>query len=68
VKWFFIGEDSLKGSDINVDTSNYNVTLKGTVPSAAAKARAFELAKDTDGVARVDDQLIVKTKPAKTSH
>jgi len=68
VKWFFIGEDSLKGSDINVDTSNHNVTLKGTVPSPAAKARAVELAKDTDGVSRVDDQLTVKAKPAKTSH
>lgn len=66
VKWFFVGEDSLKGSDINVDTSNHVVTLKGTVQSTAGKARAAQLAKETDGVTRVDDQLIVKVKPAKT--
>ena len=66
VKWFFVGEDALKDSDINVDTSNRVVTLKGTVPSAAGKARAVQLAKETDGVSRVDDQLVVKAKPAKS--
>jgi osmotically-inducible protein OsmY len=66
VKWFLVGEDSLKGSDINVDTSNHVVTLKGTVASAIGKTRAVELARETDGVSRVDDQLTVKAKPAKT--
>jgi hyperosmotically inducible protein len=66
VKWFFVGEDSLKGSDINVDTSNHVVTLKGTVPSSEGKARAVQLAKETDSVTQVDDQLVVKPKPAKT--
>ena len=66
VKWFFVGEDSLKDSDINVDTSNHVVTLKGTVASAVGKARAVQLARDTDGVSRVDDQLVVKAKPAKS--
>jgi osmotically-inducible protein OsmY len=65
VKWFYVGEDSLKGSDITVDTSNHVVTLKGTVTTAAGKARAIELAKETDGVSRVDDHLIVKAEPAK---
>ena len=60
VKWFFVGEDALKGSDINVDTANGVVTLKGTVASAAGKARAEALAKDTDGVTRVVDQLTIK--------
>jgi osmotically-inducible protein OsmY len=60
VKWFFVGEDALKGSDINVDTTNGVVTLKGTVASAAGKARAEALAKDTDGVTRVVDQLTIK--------
>jgi hyperosmotically inducible periplasmic protein len=27
VKWFYVGEDSLKGSDITVDTNNHVVTL-----------------------------------------
>ena len=66
VKWFFVGEDALKDSDVSVDTSNRVVTLKGTVPSAAGKARAVQLARETDGVSRVDDQLVVKAKPAKS--
>jgi len=66
VKWFFVGEDSLKDSDLSVDTSNHVVTLKGTVASAIGKTRAVQLAKDTDGVSRVDDQLVVKAKPAKS--
>jgi len=63
VKWFHTGDDMLKGSDINVDTSNKVVTLKGTVPSAAAKKHAVDLAKQTEGVARVVDELVIK--PAK---
>jgi osmotically-inducible protein OsmY len=68
VKWFFVGDDSLKGSDIAVDTNNHVVTLKGTVRTAAGKGRAVQLAKSTDGVSRVDDQLTVKPKTAKTTH
>ena len=60
VKWFFMGEDALKGSDINVDTKDNVVTLKGTVKSAAGKARAMELANRTDGVKKVVDQLTIK--------
>ena len=60
VKWFFLGEDALKGSDINVDTKDHVVTLKGTVKSAAGRARAMQLAKSTDGVTKVVDQLSIK--------
>ena len=60
VKWFFIGEDELKGSDINVDTNNKVVTLKGTVKTQAGKAKANQLAKDTEGVTKVVDQLVIK--------
>lgn len=60
VKWFYIGEDALKGSDINVDTANHTVTLKGSVKTAAGKARAVELARNTDGVTKVVDQLVIK--------
>jgi len=68
VKWFFVGEDALKGSDINVDTSSRIVRLKGTVASAGGKARAVQLARETDGVSRVDDQLVVKAKPAQSKN
>jgi len=60
VKWFFMGEDALKGSDINVDTKDNVVTLKGTVKSAAGKDRAMALANRTDGVKKVVDQLTIK--------
>ena len=32
VHYHFLGEDALKGSDINVDTANHVVTLKGYGP------------------------------------
>jgi len=58
----FVDEAALKGSDINVDTNNHVVTLKGTVASAAGKARAAEIARTTKGVNRVVNQLIVGPK------
>jgi hyperosmotically inducible periplasmic protein len=60
VNWFFVGADALKGSDINVDTKDHVVTLKGTVKSEAGRAKAIALAKDTEGVKRVVDQLTIK--------
>lgn len=61
VKWFFVGDDLLKGSEINVDTKDNIVTLKGTVKTAPGKARAVELAQNTDGVKKVVDQLVVRS-------
>lgn len=60
VKWFHTGADDLKGSDINVDVKDGVVTLKGTVRTEAGRAKAIALAKDTDGVKRVVDQLTIK--------
>jgi hyperosmotically inducible protein len=59
VKSNFVNEDALKGSDINVDTNNHVVTLKGTVATAAGRARAVALAKSTKGVTRVVDALTI---------
>jgi hyperosmotically inducible protein len=56
----FVDETLLKGSDINVDTDNHAVTLKGTVGSDAAKARAVAIARNTEGVTRVVNRLVVK--------
>jgi hyperosmotically inducible protein len=58
----FVNEDTLKGSDINVDTNNHVVTLKGTVTSLAGKSRAEEIAKTTKGVNRVINTLIIAPK------
>jgi len=58
----FVNEDTLKGSDINVDTKDHVVTLKGTVASAAGKTRAGEIAKTTKGVKRVVNTLTIGPK------
>jgi hyperosmotically inducible periplasmic protein len=62
IKADFVNEDTLKGSDINVDTNDHVVTLKGTVANAAGKARAEEIAKTTKGVTRVVNTLTVGPK------
>jgi hyperosmotically inducible protein len=49
----------LKGSDIKVETNNHIVTLSGTVPTEAARARAIEQAKEVEGVHQVVDRLTV---------
>jgi hyperosmotically inducible protein len=54
----FSDEKLLKGSSIKVETANRTVTLKGTVASEAAKARAASVAMGTEGVERVDNQLV----------
>ena len=58
----FVDEDTLKGSDINVDTNNHVVTLKGTVATAAGKARAAAIAKSTKGVKSVVNTLTIGPK------
>jgi osmotically-inducible protein OsmY len=62
VKSQFIGEDVLKGSDINVDCDKRIVTLRGSVPTAAARSRAVEIAHKTEGVGRVIDLLTIGPK------
>lgn len=55
----FVDEALLKGSDINVDAKDHVVTLRGTVKSNAAKARAAAIAGGTEGVKHVVNQLVV---------
>ena len=55
----FVPEDALSGSNIDVDVKNGLVTLQGTVPNEAARARAIAIAKGADGVKGVTDQLRV---------
>jgi len=63
----FVNEDTLKGSDINVDTSDHIVTLKGTVLTAAGRARAGVVARQTEGVRRVINNLTVGSKNRPTA-
>jgi len=55
---FFLDPD-IKGRDINVDTTAGVVTLRGEVHSAAEHNQALAKAKETDGVKRVVDKLVV---------
>lgn len=47
-------------NDINVDTDEGVVTLKGTVPDEAQKTKAEDVARHTAGVKRVVNELTVK--------
>jgi hyperosmotically inducible protein len=53
---------TLEDSDIDIDVATGAVTLKGTVKTEAAKARAVAIAKATDGVKTVSDNLRVVAK------
>jgi hyperosmotically inducible protein len=53
----FITEDALDDADIDVDITKGAVTLNGAVPTEAARARAASIAKATDGVKSVTNNL-----------
>ena len=56
----YFGEDAVKGRHIDVDTSQTGrVSLKGEVETDAARQRAIEIARNTEGVTDVVDQLTV---------
>jgi hyperosmotically inducible protein len=59
VKTKFLADTTISGLKIDVDTKDNVVTLSGTVPTAAEKRRAVEVARDTDGVKSVVDLLKV---------
>jgi hyperosmotically inducible protein len=60
VKADFSGEQLLRDSAIDVDTTNHVVTLRGTVASDAVKARAEEIARSAEGVTRVVNLIVVR--------
>jgi hyperosmotically inducible protein len=53
-------DPDLSAIKIDVDTKGGQVTLSGPAPTAAAKARAEEIAKSVKGVSAVDNKLEVK--------
>ncbi|HTL46382.1 MAG TPA: BON domain-containing protein [Vicinamibacterales bacterium] len=60
----FFGSDLVKGRDINVDTTDGVVTLSGTVDSPTERDEADALARSTNGVKDVHDNLTVEVAPA----
>jgi hyperosmotically inducible protein len=60
VKAALVQAPDVKGTDINVDTANGTVTLKGTVETQAQSDRAVTIAKGIEGVKDVQNTLTVK--------
>jgi hyperosmotically inducible protein len=52
-------DDTIKARSIDVTTNGTTVTLSGTVQSRAEHDRAVALARETEGVTRVVDELRV---------
>jgi hyperosmotically inducible protein len=59
VKTRLLFSADVSGSDINVDVAHGVVTLKGTVSSDAERDLALTIAKNTDDVKDVVDELRV---------
>lgn len=53
---YFLDRD-VKARNIDVTTANGTVTLSGHVDSERARQRAVEIARNTDGVRRIEDRL-----------
>ena len=51
--------DDLRDSTINIDVDNNVVTLSGTVPAEAQKAKAEQVARGIEGVSSVKNQITV---------
>jgi hypothetical protein len=60
VKSKYLLDDTLKGLQISVDTVQGVVSLTGMVQNDAAKELATQIAQNTDGVVRVDNQLTIQ--------
>jgi len=68
VKAQFAADATVNAYEINVTTNRGVVTLEGDVDSAAAKAQAVQIARTTEGVKDVVDQLVIDPDgPAATS-
>ena len=53
-------DETVKALNLNVDTTAGVVTVKGVVSSEAERQRALQLARETEGVKQVVDQLTVR--------
>jgi hyperosmotically inducible periplasmic protein len=55
-------DPTLSALSINVDTNEGRVSLRGKAPDAAAVERATAIARATQGVVSVDNQLVVESR------
>jgi hyperosmotically inducible protein len=62
VKTKLTADDVVKAYQVDVDTREGVVTLTGSVDSSIAKTRAVELARATDGVKDIVDNIVVEER------
>lgn len=60
-------DSQLKGSSLQVASTNGEVTLTGSVPNDAARLEAYKLATQTPGVTKVNDQMTVADQSAQNA-
>ena len=60
VKAELLESKRVDGLDVNVDSKNGRVTLRGWASSAAEAQTAAAIARDVEGVKSVDNQLEIK--------
>ena len=53
-------DDNIDAIDIDIDTVDRVVTLRGNVDSADERERAMRLSRETEGVTSVVDQLMIR--------
>ena len=65
-----IGDTKTPERNINVDVVEGAVTLRGSVDTAEAKTEAERIAKETEGVTKVNNQLkvVATNKPVKNAN
>ena len=57
-----LGEGEFPGGSLNVDVKNNVVTLRGTVATKADRTKAEQIARTTEGVKSVRNQLLIKPR------
>ncbi len=62
IKGKYVGDSVVSVFNIGVRTYEGTVTLSGTVGSIAARDRAVSLARATDGVRAVNNQIIIEDR------
>lgn len=55
-------DDTIEAGRLNVDTSGTVVTVSGSVDTSAQHDRALQLARETDGVTKVIDEVEVANR------
>jgi hyperosmotically inducible protein len=57
-----LGQGEFPGGSLNVDVKNNVVTLRGTVATKADRTKAEQIARTTEGVKSVRNQLVIKPR------